>query len=173
MKFLHFPECSLWRNEMTTEEPRPELSQAIASGAPRQTRLHQAIKRLTIQRLARLGGVLALLLIVWLSLIPGDMQTRTPLPKQGEHFIAYFFTAIVLAFALQHPRKHLFVACSLSLFAGVLELAQAFIPGRTAGIGDLAASCAGAVAGVVLASTIVTILLRKWGDRGGPQAGAK
>src|SRR5690606_23514445 len=93
-----------------------------------------------VRHAARAGGGLAICLIVWLSLIPGAMQTRTPLPKQGEHFLAYLLTAACIALALERRRPRLYAAGALMALAGALEIGQALVPGRTPGLGDFVAS---------------------------------
>lgn len=114
----------------------------------------------SIRHVARAGGALAVCLIVWLSLIPGAMQTRTPLPKQGEHFLAYLLTAACIALALGRRRSRLYAAGALMALAGALEIGQALVPGRTPGLGDFLASCLGSWAGVGLASLTIALLQR-------------
>lgn len=107
-----------------------------------------------MRSLIRLCGCGAVLVIVWLSLIPGDMQTRTPLPKQAEHAIAYLLTAFCIAIGMTARRSWLYLAIGLTALALALEIGQALAPGRTPGLGDFLASALGAWAGCYLAMLV-------------------
>lgn len=106
---------------------------------------------ISMRSLIRLCGCGAVLVIVWLSLIPGDMQTRTFLPKQAEHFIAYLLTAFCIAISMTMRKSWLYLAIGLTALALLLEISQTLAPGRTPGFGDFLASALGAWAGSYLA----------------------
>ncbi|MGV2981877.1 VanZ family protein [Camelimonas sp. ID_303_24] len=96
------------------------------------------------------------------------MQTRTPLPKQGEHFLAYFLTAACIGLAVEQPRARLYLAGVLMALAGALEISQALVPGRTPGMADFLGSCLGAWAGVGMAALMTGLLRRLPGGAGRP-----
>ena len=98
-------------------------------------------------------GAFCVGLIVFLSLIPGSWQERTPLPGPVEHFIAYAGTATILLLAARRPRPdhYLLVLALLSAFSGLMEELQHFSPGRDPQIIGFVASSLGAQAGTMFA----------------------
>ena len=101
--------------------------------------------------LFRLLSIVGLVLITVLSLVPGDLQIRTPLPKTVEHFGAYLGVALVLAIGQPSVRYAVAVALVLTGFAGVMEYLQELVPGRNAGYLDFVGSALGAGTGAALA----------------------
>ena len=119
----------------------------------------------------RLFSIAGLGLILVFSLIPGDLQIRTPLPKTVEHFTAYFAVALVLAIGRVRTRHAVAVAVLLSGLAGLMEFFQDLVPGRDAHILDFLASGFGAAAGASAAhllnqSGVGGRLLARMGLRG-------
>jgi VanZ family protein len=104
------------------------------------------------RRILRAGTWLCLILLVYLSLIPHDLEVRTGAPGELEHFIAYLIAAVL--FALSYPQKRALIATALVMSAGLLETLQALSPGRTARLLDLFASGAGTVLGLWAMSLI-------------------
>jgi VanZ family protein len=111
----------------------------------------------------RITGWLCVCLLVWLSWIPATLEIRTGMAGQIEHAIAYCGTGAILAFAYQEPRRWL-MAVGLVALAGILEVGQLWVPGRTSQFIDFAASSAGAVAGVPIGraaiEAVVTWVMR-------------
>lgn len=103
-------------------------------------------------------GWLCVGLLVWLSWIPADLEIRTGMVGQIEHAIAYCGTGAILVFAYQEPRRWWIVAGLVAL-AGVLEIGQLWVPGRTSQVIDFAASSAGAVLGVVIGRVAIGALV--------------
>ncbi|WP_407522293.1 hypothetical protein [Methylobacterium oryzisoli] len=115
---------------------------------------------LMLRKAALAAGGACLLAVIWLSWIPKEWEVRTSLAGQIEHVVAYAGTAAVLALGL--PRLsawHLFVA--LVALAGVLEIGQRWIPGRTAQAIDFAASSLGAGLGTLAGIVVLRVLLRR------------
>jgi len=115
------------------------------------------------QRGLRICAWFCIILLAYLSLIPGDLQVRTGAPSLFEHFIAYFGTATF--FMLGYPRRRAVSAASLMVYASVLELGQLISPGRFASVVDATAS----ILGVGVASALVILAARsaffgKWLD---------
>jgi len=100
-------------------------------------------------RLLRVLGVVCIVLIVFLSLIPGAWQERTPLPGPVEHFIAYAGTAAILIFAARRPRAptYVVIVVALAVFSALMEELQHFSPGRDPQVIGFVASSLGALAG--------------------------
>jgi VanZ family protein len=111
----------------------------------------------------RVAGLVGLCLLIILSVIPGQMQVRTPAPKAFEHLTAYFIVASTLALGFG-SRRLLFataVAIFLIAFSGALELAQEMIPGRTGRLLDWEASSVGAILGTAFAVMLGNLLFAK------------
>lgn len=104
--------------------------------------------------LFRVLSIVGLVLITVLSLIPGDLQIRTPLPKEVEHFGAYFAVALVLTIGRPSLPFAVGVAVLLTGFAGFMEFLQELVPDRNAGYSDFIASGVGAAAGATIAHVL-------------------
>jgi VanZ family protein len=90
--------------------------------------------------------------IVVLSLVPPWLRPETGAPHDLEHFA--IFAATGVAFGLGYGRRYGLVAIELVIFAGAIELAQFFAPGRHARLSDFivdaSAACIGLAAALVL-----------------------
>ena len=104
-------------------------------------------------RIIRIAGYACVLLIGVLSLLPGALRPDTGAPGKLEHLIAYLGTAALLALGRSalHQRWQ---ALWLIPYAGALELAQLYIPGRHAQFSDFVVSSIGAALGVAIAFAI-------------------
>jgi len=89
-----------------------------------------------------------------LSLVPPWLRPETGAPHDVEHFAIYFATG--LAFGFGYCRRPLVVTIALAAFAGMIEIAQIFVPGRHARLNDFIvdalALCAGAVLATIFAA---------------------
>jgi VanZ family protein len=104
----------------------------------------------------QVAGITAVLLIGVVSLLPGALRPQTGVPGQFEHLIAYFGASVVLAFRADlSPRWS--VSLLLVPYAGGLELAQLFIPGRHARLSDFLFNSIGAALGTLAAIGISAI----------------
>lgn len=92
-------------------------------------------------------------LIAYLSLIPQDLEMRTPAPPGVEHAFAYGVTAGLLALGYPVQPVWLIIA-SLSAYSGLMEFLQTFSPGRHPGLDGLLWSSAGAVFGGLLVALL-------------------
>jgi VanZ family protein len=88
-------------------------------------------------------------LIAYLSLVPENLEMRTPAPPGLEHAFAYGITAglMILAYPAQPVWR---IIGSLSIYSGLMELLQTFSPGRHPGLAGMLWSSAGAIFGAVL-----------------------
>jgi VanZ family protein len=109
-------------------------------------------------RLMRIAGWLGLVGIVALSLAPGHYRPHTFMPPRAEHFFAYGLTAFVLGLGYISNATRLKLCIGLALAAGVFEILQRWVPGRSPHILDWAASTAGACAGMTLALAIAVTI---------------
>ena len=100
------------------------------------------------EKLARVLAWLAVLVIIILSVLPGNERPHTGASGQFEHIMAYSITSALLIFSGNAPAP---IIVGLSLLSGQMEIIQISIPGRHASFADFAASSIGAVIGVVLA----------------------
>jgi len=98
----------------------------------------------------RMSAWLLTLAIVILSLVPPELRPRLGGLHALEHFV--IFSATGLAFGLGY-RPRYSTAIGLVLFAGAIELAQLFVPGRHARLSDFIvdalAACIGLAASQV------------------------
>jgi hypothetical protein len=99
-------------------------------------------------RLIQSAGWMCIVAITVLSLIPGEVRPSTGTPGQMEHVAAYAGASFVLYFGYKCP---LLAALALTGYAGCLEIAQNFVPGRHPQLIDWFAGGAGAAVGSVAA----------------------
>ena len=82
------------------------------------------------------------------SLLPGDMLP--PLPNDKVlHFGAYFLVALIPAACAARLRTGMVLAALGPVLGALLEIAQAFVPGRSPELGDAIANSAGALVGAL------------------------
>jgi hypothetical protein len=104
----------------------------------------------------RANAWLAILIVIILSMVPGNLRPHVMGNSDYEHFTAYFITGSLLAIGYSRPVQLLAIAVILATCAGALEVLQLSIPGRTASVGDFAAGTIGAWIGVLV------IVLVRW-----------
>ena len=95
-------------------------------------------------------AVLSLLPGQWLaalSLLPLMMMLRTVLPAAIEHFVAYAGVAAIAMAGYGSDRVDVRIIGGLSIYAGILEYARDFSPGRHPSIGRFVGSVLGALCG--------------------------
>ena len=98
---------------------------------------------------ARVGAWLAVLSIIVLSVVPGDLRPQVLANDHQEHFLAYFISGSLLAVGYPRWIQVLGSGVLLVLCTASLEFVQLWIPGRDASIGDLKASAIGAWIGLL------------------------
>ncbi len=108
----------------------------------------------------QVAGYTAVLTIGVLSLLPGALRPDTGAPGQLEHLIAYFGTSVILASRPSMPDRRWRASLLLVPYAGALELAQLFVPGRHARFSDFLVSSVGALLGAVAAIGVAKIVQR-------------
>jgi hypothetical protein len=109
---------------------------------------------------ARTSAWLCVAAIAYLSLVPHTMEFRTPLSGGMEHAIAYAGSAALLK--LGYPRQALWlIASALFAYSGILEVFQAFVPGRHSEVVGALWSGGGALVGACAAAAILS-LGRSW-----------
>src|SRR5262249_26475766 len=103
-----------------------------------------------IENLLRFVGWLGVAAIGILSLVPGDARPGlgNHIPGQFNHFLAYLVTASALASGDRSRACALDSLLGLTVYAGLLEIAQLWIPGRTSRLSDFIASGLGALIGI-------------------------
>lgn len=91
-----------------------------------------------------------------------------PFKDKGVHFVEYLVLGFLLAFATVNtwPRRRPLRTFALAVFLGAAwgfsdELHQAFVPGRSADVGDFLADCLGAATGTFLFACVWGIR-RRW-----------
>jgi VanZ family protein len=121
------------------------------------------------QLVGRVATWLCVILIVVLSLVPGQDRPHTGLAGHGEHFIAYAGTGMIAMLSYHRP---LWTIVGLSLLSSVLEILQNFVPGRSPAVLDMIFSSAGGTTGVGMAVLLSLAAAygparkqRRWRDR--------
>ena len=79
--------------------------------------------------LTRTVAWLSALIIIVLSVVADNMRPRVMADDRCEHFAAYFIAGSLLAISYSRPRQLLSNGIVLAICAGVLEIAQSWIPG--------------------------------------------
>jgi len=110
-----------------------------------------------IRLAARVAGWLAVIAIVIVSLVPGDLRPHLAASNKLEHFSAYFVAAMLLRIGHTRRQTSLGIAVLLPILAGSLEIAQLWIPGRHARLTDFAVSSFG-----VWVALAALLLLRRF-----------
>jgi hypothetical protein len=122
---------------------------------------HPLIEAGLLGRVSAVAGWLGVLIIVILSLVPGDLRPHTVLPGPFEHSLAYALTGAALAFGHRRYDSRLPWLFGLSSCSVVFELLQAWIPGRSSSAVDAAASSSGAVLGIFLGAVVAKLFVEK------------
>ncbi|MGP0089776.1 MAG: hypothetical protein ACLPKB_07430 [Xanthobacteraceae bacterium] len=99
--------------------------------------------------IVRAIGWIAALVIIVLSVVPGDLRPYVLEDKHLEHFLAYFVAGGLFAIGYLQVRLVIFLGILLTLCSGTMEIAQLVIVGRTASIFDFIASASGTWIGLV------------------------
>ena len=105
------------------------------------------MRRGGLARLLRWATWVCVIVLAILSLTPGDEMVRTGVPGVLEHFVAYAGAAFVATLGYRRRLRHVQIAALLIAYAGLLELAQLWVPGRHSQAVDFAFSAAGVMAG--------------------------
>jgi hypothetical protein len=114
-----------------------------------------------IRRALLAAGIIGVVLILVLSLVPGDLRPHLAASSRLEHLLAYFCVMLAFGFMAQSIWQPIGAAAVLALVAGLTEVAQSHVPGRHADLADTLFSCAGILLGL-LTSAAATVTLRRW-----------
>ena len=109
--------------------------------------------------LFRAVGWACVVVIVVVSLVPGDARPDTGIPGQIDHIIAYCGTASLLGLGYPAAKSRFGMIVMLISLAATLEVAQRWIPGRHPQFIDFAASVAGTCLGMLAAMVVHRIAL--------------
>lgn len=101
-------------------------------------------------RAIRVASWLAVLVIIILSVTPGQLRPDVLGEKHLEHLTAYMGTAMLLATGYPGRSQSIKIGVLLSLCSVILEIVQLGISGRSSSVADFAASSLGAWVGVVV-----------------------
>ena len=100
--------------------------------------------------LTRMGAGLAVLTVIALSVVPGNMRPHVLGNDYYEHFAAYFIIGSLLAFGYLRLLQLLSSGVLLAICAASLEFVQLWIPGRTASVDGFATSTIGTWTGLLV-----------------------
>lgn len=103
-------------------------------------------------RISRLSAWLLAAAIVILSIVPPQLRPETNLPHNVEHFGIFFATGAMFTFG--YSQQMLKLAALLIGFAGLVEIAQIFVPGRHARLCDFIVDASAVTIGIAIVSLI-------------------
>jgi VanZ family protein len=112
------------------------------------------------RRIARVLFLLAAAVVTVLSLLPQQDLPKVGVSDKIEHLLSYFVLAILGSFAVRERRSLLYLFVLLCAMGGVIELLQAFSPGRSPDIVDALVDGAGAAAGVLIGAAFALVRRR-------------
>ncbi len=115
-----------------------------------------------LRTLFRLGGLASLAAIALLSVVSPRLRPVTHVPHDLEHALIFALAGYVLM--LGYPGRVIWRLAGVTAFAGVVELAQFFSPGRHPTLRDFLVDSASACAGVLLAALVIK-LWKLWVSR--------
>jgi len=119
--------------------------------------LTAARSRRALASAIKLAFVGATLMVVVLSLLPGNDLPAVGISDKVEHIIAY--AVLALLGGLAFPGATVLLAVALSALGVVMEICQMIVPGRSAEIGDAVADAIGV--GLILVPLAVLRLVRR------------
>lgn len=103
--------------------------------------------------------LLAIVLMVALSFLPGAAPTEHYHFDKIVHFSAFFGLTLSILFFVRHRLLALYVTVFMLITGGMIELLQQYVPKRSGTWGDFAADAAG----VMLAALVVRLYHKKKG----------
>jgi VanZ family protein len=107
---------------------------------------------MTANRIARVSGWLLVSAAVFLTLAPRTFRPQTGVEHHLEHVLA--FALLGLAFGLGYPGRRLLLALVGVAMAALLEVLQAWVPGRHANLSDFMMNAIGVGAGLAAAALV-------------------
>jgi VanZ family protein len=113
--------------------------------------------KVSIKLMAKICSVAGMILIAIFALGPANLQPRTGLGWEFDHFLGYF--AITSVFCLAWPRPFV-VGIALMAVSALLEGLQAFTPDRTANLLAALYGAGGALVAALLAELFTRV--RRW-----------
>jgi VanZ family protein len=91
---------------------------------------------------------IAIAAITLLSVVPPSFRPTTSVPRKMEHLLIFGIAG--LALSLAYRASPLYQIIGMIVFAGALEVAQYWIPGRHARMSDFVINAIGAIIGVIV-----------------------
>src|SRR5271166_911790 len=116
-----------------------------ANAARRSTPARKPNRGVGLKWLGRTLTWLSTLAIVTLSVVPASLRPITTVPHKLEHFAIFVMWG--LAFGLGYSMNLIYQLVWAVLFAGAVEFAQIWVPGRHARISDLVVDAEAACVG--------------------------
>src|SRR5690348_13845847 len=113
--------------------------------------------RFLLINISRLAAWVLVAVIALISLVPPTLRPETGLPNNFEHLGIFAAAGAAFGFGYSH-RPNLLMVC-LVIFAGAIELAQIFVPGRHARLSDFIVDAVSMCVSVMVGSMLVNRLL--------------
>jgi VanZ family protein len=134
---------------MVEPDRRATVAKARAALTDAEARLERGTPYVTTNRLVRAAACLLAAAIAALSLVPPVLRPTTAAGHGVEHLA--IFLAAGLAFGLGYNFRHSYQAVGFVAFAGAVELAQFWVPGRHARMSDFIVDATSACVGIGVA----------------------
>ena len=110
-----------------------------------------------LRRLCRWAFAISAIAVCILSLIPDDSLRPYAPQDKVSHLIAYSELAALGLLAFRPRPSPAIVLLGVVALGGALEIAQAYVPGRSADLLDFVFNCVGVCIGFVLARAVARI----------------
>src|SRR5262249_36163123 len=142
--------------QMTPGSPTSKMARTA-----RKPSLAHKPSRPIVLPLARALMWLLSFVILALSVVPPSLRPITAVPHKLEHMAIFVLWG--MAFCFCYRINIVYQIMGAALFAGAIEIAQYWIPGRHARISDFVIDAAGACAGILFTRIFVGPLMSRFG----------
>ena len=115
-----------------------------------------------ILRISRLVLLALIILVTYLSLVPGPEMPLPGVWDKAKHFAAYAALGFWGTLSVRNQNAALWVTLGLIAYGFSLEAVQGLMPGRVAAVGDGLANAIGTIAGLISGLTIKRFFPRSW-----------
>jgi VanZ family protein len=114
---------------------------------------------MTLTRMFQISAWACIVAIVLLSVVSPQLRPETSLPHNFEHAAIFVITGIAVSLGYPHHAvRHMML---LTIFSGLVEVAQLYVPGRHARWIDFVVDAGAACAGVIISLLVAKLTTAK------------
>jgi VanZ family protein len=106
--------------------------------------------------LFRAAGWLAVIVIIVLSVVPGQNRPHHEPRGEFDHLVVYLVASVVLGIGYSDRKTQTKLVLFLVLLSGLLEVFQLWIPGRHSELAGFLASSSGAALGMIAGAIVAS-----------------